>query len=246
MKNKFLRYIFFLIFFSQSILYANEFKIESSEINVQDKGNLIKAKNGVKISSNDGMEISSDELVYNKEKEVLAIYGNVKINDKKNNIFTEGEEYIYYKKKEIIESIGKSNSNIKNNFSIESFDLTFDRNISQIYSQKKTKIEDLNNNKFFADKFKLDFNTNILKAENLTLFDSINNKYNLNFAVVNLKNNHFLGSDIFIDFEDSIFGNNQNNPRLSAKSIISENNEAKIFKGNFTTCNQDNEKCPPW
>jgi len=246
MKNKFLRYIFFLIFFSQSILYANEFKIESSEINVQDKGNLIKAKNGVKISSNDGMEISSDELVYNKEKEVLAIYGNVKINDKKNNIFTEGEEYIYYKKKEIIESIGKSNSNIKNNFSIESFDLTFERNISQIYSQKKTKIEDLNNNKFFADKFKLDLNTNILKAKNLTLFDSINNKYNLNFAVVNLKNNQFLGSDIFIDFEDSIFGNNQNNPRLSAKSIISDNKEAKIFKGNFTTCNQDNEKCPPW
>ena len=36
-------------------------EIESSEINVQDKGNLIKAKNGVKISSNDGMEISSDE-----------------------------------------------------------------------------------------------------------------------------------------------------------------------------------------
>tara|TARA_B100000965_G_scaffold72701_1_gene57371 strand:+ start:2217 stop:4589 length:2373 start_codon:yes stop_codon:yes gene_type:complete len=246
MKNKFLRYIFFLIVFSQSILYANEFKIESSEIKVEDKGNLIKAKNGVKISSNDGMEITSNELIYDKEKAVLKIYGNVKINDKKNNIFTEGEEYIYYKKKEKIESVGKTNSKIKNKFSIESFDLIFDRNISEIYSQKKTKIKDLNNNQFFAKKFKLDLKTNILKAKNLTLFDNTNNKYDLNFAVVDLKNNQFLGSDIFIDFEDSIFGNNQNDPRLKAKSIISKNDEVKIFKGNFTTCNQDNEKCPPW
>ena len=246
MKNKFLRYIFFLIVFSQSILYANEFKIESSEIKVEDKGNLIKAKNGVKISSNDGMEITSNELIYDKEKAVLKIYGNVKINDKKNNIFTEGEEYIYYKKKEKIESVGKTNSKIKNKFSIESFDLIFDRNISEIYSQKKTKIKDLNNNQFFAKKFKLDLKTNILKAKNLTLFDNTNNKYDLNFAVVDLKNNQFLGSDIFIDFEDSIFGNNQNDPRLKAKSIISKNDEVKIFKGNFTTCNQDKEKCPPW
>ena len=63
---------------------------------------------------------------------------------------------------------------------------------------------------------------------------------------VNLKENRFLGSDLFIDFNDSVFGNNQNNPRLKGNSVVSEKNETKVYKGNFTTCKQEDGKCPPW
>ena len=34
-----------------------------------------------------------------------------------------------------------------------------------------------------------------------------------------LKDNKFLGSDISIDFEDSLFGNNENDPRLKGNSL---------------------------
>ena len=34
-------------------------------------------------------------------------------------------------------------------------DLIYERNLFEVYSDKKTKIEDLNNNIFFAEKFKL-------------------------------------------------------------------------------------------
>ena len=28
--------------------------------------------------------------------------------------------------------------------------------------------------------------------------------------------------------------------------MISEKNETRMFRGNFTTCNQKDDKCPPW
>ena len=68
---------------------ANEFIIESAEIKISEKGNITEAKKGVKINSNDGIEINSDELTYDKEKNILRLFGNVKIKEEKNNILTE-------------------------------------------------------------------------------------------------------------------------------------------------------------
>jgi len=277
MKNKLLINLFLIIFFYQNILNAEIFNIESSEIKILDKGNITKATNGVKITSNDGVEITGRELIYNKKDSVLKIFGNVVLNDKKNNIITEGEEYIYFKNEEKIKifgnvvlndkknniitegeeyiyfrneekilSIGKSKSNIKNTYYLEGSDLVYERHLSEIYSDKKTKIEDSQNNIFFTEKFRFNLITNLLKAKNLSLFDNKKNQYYLNFALVNLKDNKFLGSDISIDFEDSLFGNNENNPRLKGKSLISEENNTTVYKGSFTTCNQKDNKCPPW
>ena len=101
--------------FITSIVNANEFIIESSEIEILSKGEITKAKNGVKIISNDGIEITGRDLIYNK-KLILKIYGNVKINDKNNNIISEGEEFVYYKNDEKIISNGKSKTKIQNNY----------------------------------------------------------------------------------------------------------------------------------
>jgi len=246
MKNKLLINLFLIIFFYHNILNAEIFNIKSSEIKILDKGNITKATDGVKITSNDGIEITGRKLIYNKEKSILKIFGDVVLDDKKNNIITEGEEFIYFRNEEKILSVGKSKSNIKNTYYLESNDLVYERTLSEIYSDKKTKIEDSQNNIFFAEEFKFNFITNLLKAKNLSLFDNKKNQYYLNFALVNLKDNKFLGSDISIDFEDSLFGNNKNDPRLKGNSLISEENTTTVYKGSFTTCNQKDNKCPPW
>jgi len=277
MKNKFLLIYFLVIFFYPNFIYAEIFNIESSEIKISDKGNITKAINGVKITSNDGIEITGKELIYDKKDSILKIFGNVILNDEKNNIITEGEKYIYFKNEEKIiitgdvvlndqkndiitegeeyiyfrnqgkiSSVGKSKSKIKNIYNLEGDDLVYERNLSEIYSNKKTKIEDSQNNIFFAEKFKFNFATNILKAKNLSLYDNKKNQYYLNFALVNLKDNKFLGSDIYIDFEDSLFGNNENDPRLKGNSLVSEENNTTVYKGSFTTCSQKDDKCPPW
>ena len=246
MKDKILIIFIYFIFIFGNSLSANEFIIESSEIKVLEKGNITEAKKGVKIISNDGIEINSNELSYDKKKNILRVFGNVQIKDKKNNILTEGEEYIYYKNIEKIVSKGKTNSKIQNKYIIESLDLVYERNLSKIQSQNKSNIIDHNNNKFFFDKFEFDIENNILKAKDLSLFDNLNNEYYLSFAIINLRENKFLGSDVSIDFEDSLFGNNENDPRLKANSLIAENNETKVYKGSFTTCKQNKDKCPPW
>ena len=277
MKNKILNFLIVFLFFCNLAAHAEEFIIESSEIKILDKGNITKATDGVKITSNDGIEINGRELIYDKKKSILKIFGNVVLNDKKNNIITEGEEYIYLRNEEIIKifgnvvlndkknniitegeeyiylrneekiiSVGKSKTNIKNTYYLKGNDLIYERKNSKIYSQKKSEIKDINNNIFNFDQFKFDLETSNLKAKNLSLLDNENNKYNLNFAIVDLKEKKFLGSDIFIDFNDSLFGNNENDPRLNANSLISEKNETKLYKGNFTTCKQKKDKCPPW
>ncbi len=246
MKNKIFIILLCFIFISGNFLNANEFIIESTEVKILEKGNITEAKKGVKIISNDGVEISSNELIYDKKKNILKIFGNVKIKDKKNNIFTEGEEYIYFKNIEKIISKGKTNSKIQDKYIIESLDLIYERNLSKIHSQNKSSIIDQNNNNFFFDKFEFNIENNILKAKDLSLFDNLNNQYYLSFAVVNLEENKFLGSDIFIDFKDDLFGNNENDPRLKANSLISEKNQTKVYKGNFTTCKKNKEKCPQW
>ena len=64
MKNKIsIIFIYFFFIFANS-LSANEFIIESSEIKILEKGNITEAKKGVKIISNDGIEINSYELIF--------------------------------------------------------------------------------------------------------------------------------------------------------------------------------------
>ena len=246
MKNKIFNFWIVFLIFCNLATYAEDFLIKSSEIKILEKGNITQATGGVKITSNDGIEIIGRELIYNKKKLILKIFGNVILNDKKNNIITEGDEYIYLRNEEKILTVGKSKSNIKNIYHLEGDDLIYDRSLSEIYSDKNTKIKDSQNNIFFTEKFKFNFITNILKAKNLSLFDNKKNQYYLNFALIDLKDNRFLGSDISIDFEDSLFGNNENDPRLKGNSLISEKNNTTVYKGSFTTCNQKDDKCPPW
>ena len=83
MKNKLLTNLFLIILLYQNILNAEIFNIESSKINILEKGNITKAADGVKITSNDGIEINGKELIYDKENAILKIFGNVVLNDKK-------------------------------------------------------------------------------------------------------------------------------------------------------------------
>ena len=83
MKNKLLANLLLIFLFYQNILNAEIFNIESSKINILEKGNITKAADGVKITSNDGIEINGKELIYDKENSILKIFGNVILNDKK-------------------------------------------------------------------------------------------------------------------------------------------------------------------
>ena len=65
-----------LIFFINLSL-AEEINFESNEIEILNKGELLKATGNVKATVNDGLVISGDRSEYNKSNSILSITGNV-------------------------------------------------------------------------------------------------------------------------------------------------------------------------
>ena len=51
--------------------------------------------------------------------------------------------------------------------------------------------------------------------------------------MINLKLNEIAGIEIKVDFEDSFFGYENNDPTLKGSSIISDNENTKIIKTVF-------------
>ena len=79
MKNKIINFLFILVFILSYNVKANstEFVFESEYIEFKNSGNIIEAKNGVKITSDNEIEITADESLYNKLTLELILKGNV-------------------------------------------------------------------------------------------------------------------------------------------------------------------------
>ena len=116
----------------------------------------------------------------------------------------------------------------------------------EVYSSKKTIMEDNLGNTFHLESFKLNINTNMLKAKKMSIYDNQKNKYYIDNALIDLENNKIAGNNISIDFDNPTFGDNQNEPRLKGRSVVSNLEETTVYKGIFTTCKKNDEKCPAW
>ena len=212
--------------------YKNENKlIVFGNVNLFDQLNKINA--------------SAQKVTYFKNTNKLILFGNVKLIDKLNEINAHGEEIIYLKNNQHLFIKDKASAIIKSQYFIESKNLNFYREKGIISSKNKTKIKDSLNNILMLDEFEYSNKKNIIKGENIEFLDKDLNRYSLEKSIINLKNNNIAGKDLRIDFNNSLFNNPQNQPRLKGKSFISENSISKISKGTFTTCKK-RDGCPPW
>ena len=110
MINKFIFFIAVYLFININCydVRAEEFFFESEVIEITNDGNKIQAKKGVKVFTKNNIEITADESTYDKIKLVLSLNGNVKVNDRENNIIIESDNVTYYKN--IEEIISKGNT----------------------------------------------------------------------------------------------------------------------------------------
>ena len=247
MKNKnFIIYTILLIMVFANYSFGEDFKFEAAEIKILDKGNIVQSSGGVKIISNDNLEIIADKSIYDKDKSILKLEGNISVNDAQNNVKIFTDKINYFKKKEIIIAEKKVISEIKGKYTINSGKLIFDRNLLEISSSSRTILKDNFDNIFSSDNFLFRIKDDILNAKNLNLKDDENNDLFLENAIVDLKKSEIVGKNINIDFDNSLFSNNENDPRLKGNSIISNQNETAVYKGVFTTCKKNKKNCPPW
>jgi LPS-assembly protein len=246
--------IVFVVIFNNlilsNVLSNDQLNFDVTQIEVIDNGKKIIGKKRGKITTNDGVTISSDNFEYNKSKNILKANGNIKIDDEINNYEIDAESVVYLKEIEKIEIKGKSNFLIHSKYNFKTEDIVIQRKEGIISSNKDVTIIDKENQTLFElSKFSYSFKEEILKGEEFF----INTKYNQPFsdkyffktAIFDLKDQSYIAQDIDINLKKDLFGNKDNDPRFKGISSSSKNNITTIDKGIFTSCKK-NDKCPPW
>tara|TARA_B100001250_G_scaffold398965_1_gene407831 strand:- start:806 stop:2812 length:2007 start_codon:yes stop_codon:yes gene_type:complete len=117
----------------------------------------------------------------------------------------------------------------------------------KISSKKNTLVNDSNKNKYkFKDGFLFNIVKEIISSKKTNIIDANDNYYFFENSKVNLKTNEIVGKEVKVDFIDSYFGNDKNDPILKGKSTTSDNEKTKIYKTVFSTCSLENKSCRGW
>ena len=251
MKNKFIKILVILVlqlnFFN--LVASDEFNFEISNIEILENGNLYKGNDRGKITTDEQIEITSNNFEYLKKTNKLKSYGNVQLKDKENNITINAEIIFYLKDEEKIYTVGKTLINVSNEYSIEGYDLTLLKNEMILLSDKKTTIFDNFSNIYKLDKFEYSINQEILKGKKIEVITNSDSgksdKYFFENGFLNLKENKFLAKDISVKLHKSIYDNNKNDPRINALSGYGDKFNSFYEKAVFTSCKKT-DKCPPW
>ena len=150
MKNNNKGKIFLLIilfnFHFNFISASEDFVFESKSIEFLNSTKNVLAKDGVKITSSDGMNISAFESNYNQTSKILSLEKNIVIKDDPNGLSLKSEKIVYDKNKEIIFSKDKTEIFISDIYVLKGEDINLDRNHQILSSEKKATLRDNRNN----------------------------------------------------------------------------------------------------
>ena len=240
--------IIFIIFcsFTKSLL-ADEVNFNAKKIEVEENGNKIIAFISETYIPKKKINIKSDIANYNKKEQILNFIDKVKLSDLNNNLYIEGDKMKYEKDKDLFYSYGNTKFNINDKYIIFSKNVFYNRNTQTIYGDDFTKIEDNKKNIFkLKDGFIFDIEKELIKSKISTVLDNENNTYFFENSIVNLRTNEIAGKELKVEFEKSYFGNKMNDPVLKGRSSYSNDDELKVYKAVFSTCNIENKKCRGW
>lgn len=224
---------------------SEEFIFESEYIELKDNGNIIEARDGVKISGKNNIQITANSSLYNKINSELLLKGNVKFYDKIKEIKISSEEIVYKANIEIIETVGKTSIILPGNFIINTKNLKYLKKNDTIQSKFKTTLIDKVQNQISATNFKYLINKKLFHGNNIAMLDKDLNNYFFEKSMIDLNQNIILAKDVEINFAKNIFGNLENDPRLRGSSLSAVKEKTTIKNAVFTTC-KINDSCPPW
>ena len=247
MKVKFYIFTILFIFLYNINLKADEILFDSGNLKIQNNGNTIYGKEVIAKIPSKKIEIEADKSIYDKINSKLTLIDNVKVYDRNKNVYIESNNLIYDQVENTIYSHGKTLIKIDDIYEINSKDMLYDRNSMRLSSKQDTIIEDNKLNIYnFELGFLFDTIKEIISSKRTNITDSSNNNYSFENTKINLKTNEIVGKELRIDFIDSFFGNEKNDPKLSGKSAYTDDDKTKVFKTVFSTCNMINKSCRGW
>ena len=274
-NNKEIILSFIIILFFFNIAASSEkINYSSNTIKILENGKIISGEGNVEITIDKNIFISSEKFEYNKETGLYKIFNNVKFKDNVNNIKASGPEFILSKFENKIISKTKSNVVYQDTYNIDLNNFEYDINNEKISSDdlviikddinnyfelyeflfdlktnkflgKEIKFIDYQKNKYFLNEIMVNTDNDKLYGKEIKFLDNQQNKYLLNEVMINTENDDLYGKDLNIEFNKSLFGNSNNDPRLKANSVKIKDQSSFLKKGVFTSCSKDND-CPPW
>ena len=222
-------------------------EILADEIEYNKISSILTANKNVEvIDSLKNIIIKADEIEYNQISSTLTANKNVEVIDSLNEVFVNANKVDYLKNEEKILTQGKTEINLENKYLINSSDIIFLKKELIIYSNKNTSLKDDKENFYSAGSFKYLIKDKLFRGKSIKLISKEKDEYFFEDGMVNLKTKEIQGKNIEVNFNNTIFGNEQNDPRLKGNKIFSNQNKTIISKGVFTTCKKRNNKCPPW
>ena len=105
MKNKIYKYyllILLYLVFSSKAYSLEEFTFDITNIEILGNGEIFKGSDKGTIKTNSGLIIEANNFEYNKTLNIFKANGNVKVNDKINEILIYSDSIIYFKNKETL------------------------------------------------------------------------------------------------------------------------------------------------
>ncbi len=251
MRNKTI-IIFLTLIFNSTYLnfsFADEFIFKVTDLEILENNTIYKGNNRGKIVTDTQVELVSDNFEYLKKINRLEANGNVQLTDIKSNVIINAEKMFYLKSEEIIYTLGKTFINVDGKYNVEGYDFIFLKNKNILSSKKYTIITDNELNKFELDQFQYSVDREILKGENIIYITNDKEDKSDNFffqsGFFDLKKNKFLGKDVVTKYHKTLFGYDDNDPRLISASASGDEFNTYFKKGVFTSCKKT-DKCPPW
>ena len=191
--------------------------------------------------------IKAEEIEYNNITSEIIATKNVELRDYLKDVVINANKIIYLINKKKISTEGKTKIVIENKYYVNSSDVIFLKNEMQIFSDKYTSLIDDKENFYTVERFNYLINDKLFRGKKINLNTKENDKYFFDEGMVNLKTNEIYGKDLEVNFDNGVFGNKNNEPRLKGNIAYSNKNITKVSKGVFTTCKRrEDDKCPPW
>ena len=208
--------------------------------------NIIEITEGVNLQDNKNkINLSSSKIVYEKNNNLFKLIGNIFFYDELNKINITGNEIFYSKKLNQVYSNSESKIIYDDSYFIDLMDFNYNIKNRKLSSENLTKITDKSENFFEINGFLLESETNKIIGKKIKFVDKENNNYLLKDVMINTLSKEVFGTDIDVKLNKTIFDNEENDPRISARSIKINNKSSILSKGVFTSCSNDHD-CPPW
>ena len=164
--------------------------------------------------------ITADNFKFLKNENILNANGNVKITEKNKDYTVKTEDLTYFKKLEKVITKGKTESLIQSRYEISSNDIVFLVSENNLSSKSKTRIKDANSQIYYFDEFNYSINDEIIKGEKVLIITN----YNLP------KSDQFYFSNAVIDLKNNKFFGKDSNVKIH-KTIFGNTENDPRFKG---------------